>query len=109
MQDNKKEKKADQEIMTLSELAGYLKISEETLHKMAERGEIPVTVIAHQQRFIRTIIDDWLMSRMTIASKTTLVRLSEEGKIILPLSRLVQPELILFDVKPGSKGEILNH
>jgi len=105
---NNDEKKADQEIMTLTELAGYLKISEETLHKMAKKGEIPVTVIANQQRFIRTIIDDWLMSRMTIASKTTLVKLSEEGKIILPLSRLVQPDLIVFDIKPGSKEEILN-
>lgn len=104
----KKEKKADEEIMTLSELAGYLKISEQTLHNMAEKGEIPVATIANQQRFMRTIIDDWFMSRMTMASKTTLVKLCEEGTIILPLSRLVQPEFILFDVKPGSKEEILS-
>ncbi|MBN1696676.1 MAG: PTS sugar transporter subunit IIA [Spirochaetales bacterium] len=104
---SKKTRKIDEDIMTLSELAGYLKISEETLHRMADQGEIPVTTVANQQRFIRTVIDDWLMSRMTMASKTTLVKLSEEGTIILPLSRLIQPELVVLDLKPGTKKDIL--
>jgi PTS system nitrogen regulatory IIA component len=110
MEDNnmkKKDRKVDEEIMTLNDLAGYLKISEQTLNQMAKKGEIPVATIANQQRFIRTVIDDWLMSRMTMASKTTLVKLSEEGLIVLPLSRLIQPELVVLDIVAGSKEEVL--
>jgi len=96
-----------EEVMTLRELSEYLKLSEKTLIRMAQRGEIPVTKIGHQWRFMRTLIDDWLVSKMWHPVKPALTRLLENQEIILPLSRLITQNLIKLDLPPGSKDEIL--
>ncbi len=96
-----------EEIMTLQEVAQYLKISEKSVLRMAQRGEIPVMKIASQWRFMRTLIDDWIMSRMKNVSKPPLVQMIEQSEIILPLSRLVKPEHILFHVTAGTIESVL--
>ncbi len=47
-------------ILTLEELAEYLKLSPETLQRSADRGEIPGRKIGEDWRFLRAAIDDWL-------------------------------------------------
>jgi PTS system nitrogen regulatory IIA component len=105
---NKNNSHTPEEIMTLQEVAQYLKISERSVLRMAQRGEIPVIKIANQWRFMQTLIDDWLMSRMKNASKPPLVRMIEQSEIILPLSRLLKPEHIIFHIKPGSIESVLS-
>jgi len=95
------------EIMTLSELANYLKISEKSVLRMVHRGEIPVTKVASQWRFMRTMIDDWLISKMEMNNRTSLTRSIEDGQIDLSLSRLINVEHIIPDIIPGSKRNIL--
>jgi PTS system nitrogen regulatory IIA component len=97
----------DVEVMNLKELSEYLKLSEKTLIRMAKRGEIPVTKIGHQWRFMRTLIDDWLVSKMWHPVKPALTRMLENQEIILPLSRLIMPAHIKLDLQPGTKDEIL--
>jgi excisionase family DNA binding protein len=48
------------EILTLEELAQYLKISKPTLYKMVENGKIPALKLANQWRFKKEDIDKWL-------------------------------------------------
>ena len=48
------------EIMTLKEMAGYLKIGKSTLYKMVREDKIPVVKIANQWRFRKEEIDKWL-------------------------------------------------
>jgi PTS system nitrogen regulatory IIA component len=96
------------EIMTLQEVAQYLKISEKSVLRLAQRGEIPVMKIASQWRFMRTLIDDWCISRIKNTSKPPLVQMIEQSEIILPLSRLVTQEHILFHMQPGTIESVLS-
>lgn len=57
-----------EELLTLEELAKYLKISKHTLYKMLERGKIPAFKIANQWRFKKSDIDKWIEQQR----KTTL-------------------------------------
>jgi PTS system nitrogen regulatory IIA component len=101
------ENNQNEEIMTLQELARYLRIEEKTALGMAERGDIPAINIANEWRFMRTIIDDWLMSKMNYPSKPALVQMLERAEIILPLSRLIRTEHMVLDVIPGTMEEVI--
>jgi excisionase family DNA binding protein len=47
-------------VMTIDELAEYLKLSKSTLYHLVRRGEVPGTKIGRHWRFHRPIIDRWL-------------------------------------------------
>lgn len=49
--------------LTIDELAEYLKISKETIYKMAKRKDLPCSKIGNQWRFKKEIIDQWLVSQ----------------------------------------------
>ena len=48
------------EVMTLDELAVYLKIPKSTLYKLVQEGRLPGQKIGKQWRFARQAIDGWL-------------------------------------------------
>ena len=95
------------EIMTLSEVAEYLKVAEKTILRMIQKKEIPCAKVASQWRFMRSMIDEWLISRMTILPQNEMADLMKTESSLVPLSRLVKKEHIIFDVLPGTKPEIL--
>lgn len=97
----------DNEIMTLSEVAAYLKIAEKTVSRMITRGEIPCTKVASQWRFMKSMIDDWLISRMNVVPQNDLAKILENPEGLIPFTRITNPELILENVKPGTKKDIL--
>lgn len=47
-------------LMTIEDLSLYLKISKETIYKMAQKGSIPGFKIGNQWRFQKIKIDEWL-------------------------------------------------
>lgn len=47
-------------VLTISELAEYLKISRSTLYKLAQEGKVPGQKIGKHWRFHREAIDSWL-------------------------------------------------
>lgn len=49
-----------EELLTIDELASYLKISKHTLYKMVEKGKIPALKVANQWRFKKEDINMWL-------------------------------------------------
>ncbi|NBB74869.1 MAG: PTS transporter subunit EIIA, partial [Bacteroidetes bacterium] len=59
--------RVETDVMTLAEAAGYLKVAERTVLRMVHSGEIPCVKVGGQWRFLRTVIDDWLLSRMNFA------------------------------------------
>ena len=59
--------RAETDVMTLAEVAAYLKVAERTVLRMVHSGEIPCVKVGGQWRFLRTVIDDWLLSRMNFA------------------------------------------
>ena len=48
------------EIMTMDELAEYLKISKSTLYKLAVENKLPGTKIGKRWRFHKEAIDEWV-------------------------------------------------
>jgi PTS system nitrogen regulatory IIA component len=95
------------DVLTLSEIAKYLKVSEKTITRLVQAGELPGAKISNQWRFMRDVIDDWLTERMQIASKEDLVSVIATGKNIIPLSKLVTPERVITALESGSKREVL--
>lgn len=48
------------DLMTLEEVAGYLRVNEKTIYRLLSDGDIPARKIGHLWRFKATEIDDWL-------------------------------------------------
>jgi excisionase family DNA binding protein len=48
------------EIMTLEEVARYLKLKPQTVYKWAQEGQIPATKLGKEWRFRRRILDEWI-------------------------------------------------
>jgi len=46
--------------MTVREVAGYLRMHEMTIYRMARQGEIPAYKVGNRWRFNRGRIEDWL-------------------------------------------------
>lgn len=55
---------ANNDLMTTAEVSEFLKLNIDTIHKKAQRGQIPVTRMPHSNRlyFSRTKITAWLFA-----------------------------------------------
>jgi len=50
----------DSDIMTMKEVAEYLKINEKTAYRLASEGKIPGFKVGGSWRFRQSDIDDWI-------------------------------------------------
>ena len=57
------------DVMTIQELAAYLKLAVETLYKKVQAHEIPFTKVGSLLRFTKSSIDQWLAPPTTTAAK----------------------------------------
>ena len=48
------------EIMTIEEVAEYLRVPLSSLYKLAQQGKIPASKVGRHWRFRREIIDHWI-------------------------------------------------
>ena len=51
------------EVLTIEELAAYLKIPKSTLYKLARDGSVPCQKVGKHWRFHKDAIDEWLKQR----------------------------------------------
>ncbi len=56
-------KQANDSILTIQELASYLKLSTSTLYKLCAEGKVPGQKVGRHWRFRRETIDRWLDDR----------------------------------------------
>jgi len=54
------------EIMTVKQLAEYLKLNFQTVYKKVQKGEIPGSKIGRGWRFQKSIIDRWLSEEKAV-------------------------------------------
>ena len=87
------------EIMTLEEVARYLRVSDRTVYDWAQRGEIPCGKIGTVWRFLRPEIEKWARERIT-ASR------SEIDLSPLQLASVLTPGRA-FIIDSATKQEIL--
>jgi excisionase family DNA binding protein len=53
----------DGEILTVMEVARFLRVPKSTVYKLARVGELPASKIGKHWRFLRRDIHDWMHSR----------------------------------------------
>ena len=58
------------DVLTIDELADYLKISRSTLYKLAQEGRVPCRKVGRHWRFRKQAIDRWLERSDTDGAKT---------------------------------------
>ena len=54
----------DHEILTLEEVATYLRLKPQTIYKWAQEKRIPAVKLGKEWRFRRSILDRWLDGQM---------------------------------------------
>jgi excisionase family DNA binding protein len=54
------------EIMTVKQLAEYLKLNYQTVYKKIQKGEIPGSKIGRGWRFQKVVIDRWLTEEKAV-------------------------------------------
>jgi DNA binding domain, excisionase family len=52
------------DIMTLEEVAKYLKLKPQTIYTWAQKGDIPAAKLGREWRFKKSIIDKWFDQRI---------------------------------------------
>ena len=55
---------SEHEILTLEEVAHYLRLKPQTIYKWAQERRIPAVKLGKEWRFRRSIIDRWLDTQM---------------------------------------------
>ncbi|MFQ6122910.1 MAG: response regulator [Dehalococcoidales bacterium] len=117
-------------LMTVEELASYLRVTEKTIYRLLRRGSIPATKVGHQWRFNKTSIDKWLQQNSVGAKANILVvddeeairtlfketleelghsvRVAKTGSQALKLLEQQDFDLVFLDLKmPGMVGDEL--
>jgi len=73
------------ELMTLEEVADYLRVTKKTIYRLLEGGKIPATKVGRQWRFNKATIEEWLGQR-SAGSKANILVVDDE-KVIRALLR----------------------
>ena len=58
-----------EKLMTLEEVAEFLRLSKDTVYRMANTGKIPASKVGNQWRFDREEIDEWMKLQRPAATK----------------------------------------
>ena len=92
------------ELMTVEEVAAYLRVTEKTIYRLLKQGSIPATKVGHQWRFNKTAIDKWLQQNSVRARATILV--VDDKELIRTLFKETLEELghTVMVAKTGSEG-----
>ena len=54
----------NEEIMTLEEVAAYLRLKPQTIYTWAQEKKIPAAKLGKEWRFKKTIIDEWYLQHI---------------------------------------------
>jgi excisionase family DNA binding protein len=68
------------EIMTLEEVAKYLKMQPQTIYTWAQTGKIPAAKIGKEWRFRRDIIDEWFKRHIDEKFKPLILDVEQKKK-----------------------------
>ena len=77
------------DILTIEEVAKYLRVSERTVYDWAQKGEIPAGKIGTVWRFKKTEIENWVNERLSSSQKPAEPSHSVSAKNILSPDRII--------------------
>jgi len=80
------------EIMTIEEVAAYLRVSERTVYDWAQKGDLPGGKLGTTWRFKREDVENWVDSRISKKSSQAIPSGSKGGKALLLPDRVMVME-----------------
>jgi excisionase family DNA binding protein len=75
-------------IMTLKEVADYLRVNQKTIHRLLDRNAIPATRVGKLWRFDSRAIERWLEER-AVPEKTRILVMDEEVPVRLLIKKIL--------------------
>ena len=69
----------DNEILTIEEVAAYLRLTPQTIYKWSQERRIPAVKLGKEWRFRKSIIDHWLDEQI-LSSESGFKHLKKETK-----------------------------
>ena len=82
----------DHEVMTIEEVAEYLRVSERTVDDWAQKGQLPGAKLGEIWRFKRSDVEGWVNRRAGTASSSSVSPSPGAGL----LSQILSPERVVF-------------
>ena len=79
----------EEDILTIEEVAKYLRVSERTVYDWAQKGEIPSGKIGTVWRFKKSEIEKWVNERLSSGTKPATQNLQVQVKNILSPDRII--------------------
>lgn len=95
------------DILTLQEVSDFLQLSDKTVLKMVKSGDIPCAKIANQWRFSKLMLNDWITAKMEVIPQNDFSRLLEKSIDYIPISRLIDVDYIIPDLKGETTSEVI--
>ena len=89
----------DEDILTIDEVAKYLRVSERTVYEWAQKGEIPAGKIGTAWRFKKSDLEKWVNEHLSF---NKLIPRSE----IIQMENVISPDRIIFP-NYSSKRDVL--
>ncbi len=79
----------EDDILTIEEVAKYLRVSERTVYDWAQKGEIPAGKIGTVWRFKKSEIEKWVNERLSSSQKSAAPKQAVSARDILSPDRIV--------------------
>ncbi len=89
LKNGKKGTVMEDDILTIEEVAKYLRVSERTVYDWAQKGEIPAGKIGTVWRFKKSEIEKWVNDRLSSGLKT-------DKSQTIQIKNILSPERIVF-------------
>jgi len=91
-------------LMTLQEVADYLRVTTKTIYRLLEKGDIPARKVGRQWRFDKASIDVWLYQSSVKMAANILIIDDDEAICSLFKDTLEESGHIVTTVNESSKG-----
>lgn len=99
------------DLLSPKQLAEYLQLSQRTIYRLLERGDVPAIKVGGQWRFRKSAVDEWLDVTMHRLDATSLSALDADEEVVpaepLRLAGLVAPENARIEVPAGARDAVV--
>jgi nitrogen PTS system EIIA component len=98
------------DLLSPKQLAEYLQLSQRTIYRLLERGDLPAVRVGGQWRFRKAAVDEWLDLNMPRLDAATLHALEHDEAVGQPprkLAPLIAPENAQLVVPAGSRDDVV--
>lgn len=91
----------DDDILTIDEVAKYLRVSERTVYEWAQKGDIPSGKIGTVWRFKKSEIEKWVNDKLSSPQS------SKNVEVSVQIKNIISPERIVFMSHPTRNDSLI--